>query len=178
MVANSVSTRDIIGFSLLKGLIYPVPDPRFPFLGVHLTRMINGGVEAGPNAVLAMAREGYKATDISLKDCWEYASYKGFWAMSRRYWRIGMYEAYRSLNKTAFLRDLQRLMPCLEEQDLVPGGSGIRAQAVDKDGCLLDDFAIVQQTRMIHVINAPSPAATASLAIGKELVKVSKSYQK
>jgi L-2-hydroxyglutarate oxidase len=158
---------------LLNGLIYPVPDPHFPFLGVHLTRMINGGVEAGPNAVLALAREGYKASDISMNDCLEYVSYKGFWKMAFRYWKIGAYEVYRSLSKKAFLKDLQRLMPCLEEKDLVMGGSGVRAQAVNRRGMLLDDFSITPQDRMIHVINAPSPAATASFAVGEDIQKLS-----
>lgn len=153
--------------SLVKGLIYPVPDSRFPFLGVHLTSMIDGGVEAGPNAVLAFSREGYKFTDVNLRDCLETFSYSGFWKMAFRYWRVGLYEAYRSFSKKAFLKDLQRLLPDLEEEDLLAGGSGVRAQAIRGDGALIDDFSIVKSKGMIHVLNAPSPAATSSLSIGE-----------
>ncbi len=156
---------------LVKGLIYPVPDPKFPFLGVHLTRMINGGVEAGPNAVLALAREGYKKGDFSPKDCLNYLRYSGFWKMAFRYWKVGMYELYRSWSKTAFLNDLQQLIPEIEEKDLLPGGSGVRAQVVTKEGKMLDDFAIVTEHRSVHVLNAPSPAATASFSIGRTIAE-------
>lgn len=154
---------------LVKGLIYPVPDPRFPFLGVHLTRMINGGVEAGPNAVLALSREGYKKSAISLRDCTRLCGYAGMWRMALRYWRMGAYEVYRSFVKRAFLKDVQRLMPCIQHEDLIPGNAGVRAQMVAPDGKLVDDFLIEQRGRMIHVLNAPSPAATASLSIGQTI---------
>jgi L-2-hydroxyglutarate oxidase LhgO len=164
---------DIVGekANLVKGLIYPVADPRFPFLGVHLTRMINGGVEAGPNAVLATAREGYRRRDFDLKDCADFLSYKGFWKMGLKYWKAGVYEIARSLSKKMFLKDIQRLVPAIEEKDLKPGGRGIRAQVVTQEGKLLDDFSIVEEKNMIHVLNAPSPAATASFSIGREIAK-------
>lgn len=155
--------------SLIKGLIYPVPDPRFPFLGVHFTRSIHGYVEAGPNAVLALAREGYRKTDLNLRDLWETLSFSGFRSVARRYWRMGLDEQYRSLSKRAFTRALQRLMPAITEDDLQPGGAGVRAQAVAADGTLLDDFVIRQTRNAIHVLNAPSPGATASLAIGENI---------
>ncbi len=156
---------------LVKGLIYPVPDPRFPFLGVHLTRMIDGKVEAGPNAVLAFAREGYRKTDVNLKDCWDLLSYPGFWKMAGKYWKAGLYEVARSLSKKLFLRDLQKLVPAIEEKDLVPGNRGIRAQMVTRDGKLVDDFAILEEKGMVHVFNAPSPAATASFSIGRQVAE-------
>jgi L-2-hydroxyglutarate oxidase len=152
--------------SVVRGLIYPVPDPEFPFLGVHFTKRIQGDVEAGPNAVLAFAREGYRRTNISPMEMLATVAYAGFWAMAGKYWRTGLYEVYRSLSKRAFLRALQRLVPALEEGDLEPGGSGVRAQAVAPDGSLIDDFKITETPHAIHVLNAPSPAATASLAIG------------
>jgi L-2-hydroxyglutarate oxidase len=152
---------------LVRGLIYPVPDPEFPFLGVHFTKRIHGGIEAGPNAVLALAREGYRKRDMNLADTLRMLSYGGFWRMARRYWRTGFYEYYRSLNRGAFLRALQRLVPDLQEDHMAPGGTGVRAQAVRRDGSLVDDFAIVEVANAIHVLNAPSPAATASLAIGR-----------
>jgi L-2-hydroxyglutarate oxidase len=152
---------------LVKGLIYPVPDPRFPFLGVHLTRMIDGKVEAGPNAILAMAREGYKKTDINFRDCLDTFTYPGFWKMALKYWQAGLYEMARSFSKKLFLRDLQQLVPSIEERDLSPGGAGIRAQVVTREGKLVDDFSILEEKRMVHVLNAPSPAATASFAIGR-----------
>ena len=152
--------------SLVRNLIYPVPDARFPFLGVHFTRMVKGGVEAGPNAVLALRRHGYRRGSISPTDALELARYSGMWRMARRYWRTGMMEMYRSYSKAAFVRSLQRLVPELRAGDLVPAGAGVRAQAVEPDGQLVDDFRIVDAERMIHVLNAPSPAATASLAIG------------
>lgn len=152
---------------LVKNLIYPVPDPRFPFLGVHFTRMIAGGVEAGPNAVFALEREGYKKTDFSLKDNFEILFYKGAWKMAVKHWRMGLGEIYRSLNKRAFTRALQRLLPGIEKEDLVKGGAGVRAQALEPDGSLVDDFRIKEAQNMVHVLNAPSPAATASINIGK-----------
>lgn len=157
---------------LVKGLVYPVPDPEFPFLGVHLTRMIDGKVEAGPNAVLAFAREGYRKRDVNLRDCWHVASYAGFWKMAAKYWKAGFYEMARSFSKKLFLRDLQKLVPALEEGDLIPGGAGIRAQVVTREGKLLDDFSILEAKNMIHVLNAPSPAATASFSIGRQIAQL------
>jgi len=156
--------------ALIRGLIYPVPDPRFPFLGVHFTRSIHGYVEAGPNAVLAFAREGYRKTDFNPRDLWETLSFSGFRSVARRYWRMGLEEQYRSLSKRAFTRALQRLVPAIGIDDLQPGGAGVRAQAVAADGALLDDFVIRQTGNTIHVLNAPSPGATASLAIGENIV--------
>jgi L-2-hydroxyglutarate oxidase len=155
--------------SLVRNLIYPVPDPRFPFLGVHFTRKIGGGVEAGPNAVLAFKREGYRKTDASIRDIAELVGYGGFWRMSRRHWKMGMAEYWRSFNKRAFVAALQRLIPALQFDDVQDGGSGVRAQAVDANGGLLDDFHVVRAPQMIHVLNAPSPAATSSLRIGREI---------
>jgi L-2-hydroxyglutarate oxidase LhgO len=157
--------------SLVRGLVYPVPDPQFPFLGVHLTPMINGEVEAGPNAVLALAREGYRKTDVNSRDLLEVLRYPGFWWMGLKYWKAGFYEMYRSLNRKAFLRDLQKLVPAIEERDLLPGGAGIRAQAVTPEGKMVDDFSIVRKGRAVHVINAPSPAATASFALGRAIAR-------
>ena len=154
---------------LVKNLIYPVPDPQFPFLGVHFTRMIKGGVEAGPNAVLAFKREGYSHKDFSATDILEMASYSGFWKMAGKYYKMGIGEFYRSLSKTAFVKALQKLVPEVECDDLVKGGAGVRAQAVDPNGNLVDDFRIVGAEKMIHVLNAPSPAATASISIGKTI---------
>uniref|UniRef100_A0A832DGY3 L-2-hydroxyglutarate oxidase n=1 Tax=Ignavibacterium album TaxID=591197 RepID=A0A832DGY3_9BACT len=151
---------------LVKNLIYPVPDPQFPFLGVHFTRMIHGGVEAGPNAVLAFKRTGYKKTDIDLSQIAEMIFYSGFWKMAKKYYKMGFEEFRRSFSKKLFVKSLQKLIPDLTEDDIVPGGSGVRAQALDLDGKLLDDFRIIQTDKMIHVLNAPSPAATASLSIG------------
>jgi L-2-hydroxyglutarate oxidase len=155
---------------LVKGLIYPVPDPRFPFLGVHFTCRMGGGVEAGPNAVLALKREGYSKRSFNLKDVAEYVTYPGFWKMASRHWQTAVGEYYRSWNKRAFVHALQRLLPELKEADLVPGGSGVRAQALDLHGKLVDDFHIRFTEGMVHVGNVPSPAATASLAIGKYIV--------
>ena len=155
---------------LVKNPIYPVPDPRFPFLGVHFTRHIDGSVEAGPNAVLAFRREGYTDSDVDLTEAVEMLRYRGFWKMARKYWKMGMAEQYRAWIKPAFTRALQQMVPELTEDDLVPGGSGVRAQAVDRNGNLLDDFCFVHSRRMIHVCNVPSPAATASLEIGREVV--------
>lgn len=151
---------------LVKHLIYPVPDPNFPFLGVHFTRMINGGVEAGPNAVLAFAREGYTKSDVNLAEIFESITYPGFIKVAIKYWQAGLGEMYRSFSKKAFTKALQRLIPELNEEDLVTGGAGVRAQACDRSGGLLDDFKIIEEKGAINVINAPSPAATSSLSIG------------
>ena len=156
---------------LVRGLIYPVPDPRFPFLGVHLTRTAHNEVEAGPNAVMAWAREGYTMTRFSAGDMAETLAYRGFWQMARRYWRTGLYEVWRSLHKGTFVRALQRLVPELRSEDVTRGGAGVRAQAIDTEGLLVDDFRIVEAPGAIHVINAPSPAATASLAIGRHIAE-------
>lgn len=157
---------------VVRGLIYPVPDPTFPFLGVHFTRRIGGEVEAGPNAVLALAREGYSWTAVRPAEFLGTVAYRGFWAMGARYWRTGLYEMYRSWSKRAFLRALQRLVPDLHESDMGPGGAGVRAQAVAPDGSMVDDFRIVESPQAVHVLNAPSPAATASLAIGRHIASV------
>jgi L-2-hydroxyglutarate oxidase len=157
---------------LVKNLIYPVPDPRFPFLGVHFTRMIHGGVEAGPNAVLAFKREGYRWEDVSAKDTLTMLSYPGFWKMVAKYWKTGLGEMYRSLSREAFVKALQKLVPELRMQDVHPAGSGVRAQAVAPDGALVDDFRIVEIERMVHVLNAPSPGATASISIGKAIAEM------
>lgn len=158
--------------SLVRNLIYPVPDPRFPFLGVHFTRMVHGGIECGPNAVLAFRREGYTRSSFSWRDAGEMAGYSGFWRMARKYWKTGMGEFHRSFSKPAFVRALQRLLPALQEEDLVPGGAGVRAQAVTPEGALVDDFRIEKSARMIHVLNAPSPAATSSLSIGDTIASI------
>lgn len=152
---------------LCRNLIYPVPDPAFPFLGVHFTRRIGGGVECGPNAVLALAREGYAKGTVNARDLWETLSYGGFLRLARKHWRTGAGEIWRSLSKQAFARALRRLLPEVEEQDLTPAPAGIRAQAVAPDGAMVDDFLIVEDERAVHVNNAPSPAATASLEIGR-----------
>ena len=152
---------------LVRNLIYPVPDPEFPFLGVHFTRMIDGSIEAGPNAVLAYAREGYRKTDINLKELTGSLTWPGFRKIASKYWRTGLGEIRRSYSKTAFTKALQRLLPEIEATDLKPGGAGVRAQACDKQGNLLDDFMILENETAINVCNAPSPAATSSLAIGK-----------
>jgi L-2-hydroxyglutarate oxidase LhgO len=154
---------------LVRGLIYPVPDPEFPFLGVHFTRTVHGDVEAGPNAVLAFAREGYRFGRVVPAELAGTLAYGGFWAMARKYWRTGAYEVYRSLSKDAFVQALQRLVPGLRAEDVSPGGAGVRAQAVSPDGSLVDDFRIVEGPGAVHVVNAPSPAATASLAIGRHI---------
>jgi len=156
--------------SLVRALIYPVPDPRFPFLGVHFTRRISGKVDAGPNAVLALAREGYRHSDISVRDLASSVTFPGFWRMARKHWRSGLDEWHRSLSKNAFVRALQRLLPDVTEKDLVSGGSGVRAQALMPDGALVDDFLFVPSGKVLHVLNVPSPAATASIAIGKAIV--------
>ncbi len=155
---------------LCRNLIYPVPDPSFPFLGVHFTRLIHGGIECGPNAVLAFAREGYRKRDISLADLAETLTYPGFLRLAAKYWRTGMGEMWRSVSKRAFVRALQRLVPAISEDDLVPAPSGVRAQAVARDGSMIDDFLILESERVVNVCNAPSPAATASLNIGRLIV--------
>jgi L-2-hydroxyglutarate oxidase LhgO len=155
---------------LVKALIYPVPDPRFPFLGVHFTRRVNGSVEAGPNALLAFRREGYTGTTPDLSEAMQMLLFPGFRKMAWKYWRMGLAEQFRSWIKIAFVKSLQKMVPELQESDLAPGGSGVRAQAVDSNGNLVDDFHFVHSKGMIHVCNVPSPAATASLEIGKEIV--------
>ncbi len=154
---------------LVKNLIYPVPDPNFPFLGVHFTRMINGGIEAGPNAVLAYKREGYSKSNISMSDLAGTFGWKGFRKVASKYWKTGLGEFYRSYSKSAFTKALQELLPDIQKEDLEPGGSGVRAQACDKDGGLIDDFLILETDKVINVGNAPSPAATSSLAIGEHV---------
>ena len=151
---------------LVNNLIYPVPDPRFPFLGVHFTRMIKGGVEAGPNAVLAFKREGYSKKDFSFRDVAQLLLYSGFWKMAAKYYQMGFEEYYRSFSKKAFVKALQKLIPEIQEDDIEPGGAGVRAQALAPDGKPIDDFRIVETDKMVHVLNAPSPAATASISIG------------
>ncbi len=154
---------------LVNNLIYPVPDPEFPFLGVHFTRMIDGAREAGPNAVLAFKREGYSKTSFSLKDTLETFTFPGFLHLAGKYMKMGLGEFYRSYNKQAFVRALQKLIPEISARDIVPGGAGIRAQALETSGALVDDFRIVEAEHMIHVLNAPSPAATASISIGEKI---------
>lgn len=155
---------------LVKNLIYPVPNPQFPFLGVHFTRMIDGRVEAGPNAVLGFRREGYRKTDFNFHDFFEVMGYRGFWRLAAKYWRNGMGEIVRSMSKMAFVRSLQRLVPEIQSADLVPALAGVRAQALRPDGTLVDDFYFISGKRSLHVCNAPSPAATASLEIGRLIV--------
>ncbi len=163
---------------LVKGLIYPVPDPELPFLGVHFTRTIHGNVEAGPNAVLAMAREGYTKTTFNPRESAWTLSYPGFWTMARKYWKTGAHEIYRSARKPVFTKALQRLVPSLRESDLTTGGAGVRAQAVDSKGKLIDDFRIVEGQNSIHVLNAPSPGATSSLSISRGIVTMAeKSFE-
>jgi (S)-2-hydroxyglutarate dehydrogenase len=156
---------------LCRNLIYPVPDPNFPFLGVHFTRLIHGGIECGPNAVLAFAREGYRKIDFSLSDTIETLTFPGFLRLAKKYWRTGLGEMWRSISKRAFVRALQRLAPEIREEHLEPAGSGVRAQAVARDGTMVDDFLIFENERVINVCNAPSPAATASLNIGRTIVE-------
>ena len=154
---------------IVRGLIYPVPDPEFPFLGVHLTRTVHGEVEAGPNAVLAFAREGYTFGRVSPGELAGTLTYSGFWNMARKYWRMGSYEMYRSLSKGAFVQALRRLVPALRSEDVTRGGAGVRAQAVNPDGTMVDDFRIIAEADAVHVLNAPSPGATASIAIGRHI---------
>lgn len=153
--------------SLVKNLIYPVPDPNFPFLGVHFTRMMKGGVEAGPNAVLAFRREGYKKSDINLAELAESLAWPGFQKVALKYWKTGLGEMHRSFSKAAFTKALQKLLPSIQASDLEDGGAGVRAQACDRTGGLVDDFMILEDKRVINVCNAPSPAATSSLSIGE-----------
>lgn len=157
---------------LVKNLIYPVPNPNFPFLGVHFTRMINGGVEAGPNAVLAFAREGYTNKTVNWKELFETLGHSGFQKVALKYWKDGMYEMYRSYSKTAFTKALQRLIPEIQKDDLEVGNAGVRAQACDSKGNLSDDFLIFEAKNVINVCNAPSPAATSSLAIGESIASM------
>lgn len=156
---------------LVKTLIYPVPDPNFPFLGVHFTTMVGGGVECGPNAVLAFKREGYKKSDINLSELGETLAWPGFRKIVSKYWRTGLGEIHRSYSKAAFTKALQKLMPEIREEDLIPGGAGVRAQACDRTGGLLDDFLILEDKQVINVCNAPSPAATSSLSIGSTVAE-------
>jgi len=154
---------------LVRNLVYPVPDPELPFLGVHFTRRIDGRVEAGPNAVLALKREGYGRLSFSPRDAVQTLAYPGFWRLARRFWRTGIAEVARSFSKRLFVRALQELVPSVTGADLRWGGCGVRAQAVDRTGRLLDDFHIVEGETGVHVVNAPSPAATASLSIGRQI---------
>lgn len=158
------------GSHLVKGLIYPVPDPDLPFLGVHFTRRISGGVEAGPNAVLAFKREGYQKTSFRALDVLDFATFPGFWKMAASHWRTSIDEVHRSWSKALFVKSLQKLVPSLTADDLVPGGTGVRAQAISRSGSLLDDFHFVHSDGILHVCNVPSPAATASLAIARHIV--------
>lgn len=156
---------------LINHLVYPVPDPAFPFLGVHFTRMIKGGIEAGPNAVLAFKREGYSKWDVGPAELAETLTYPGFQKLAAKYWRTGIGELHRSYNKSAFVNALKKLLPEIESRDMVPGGAGVRAQALRKDGSLVDDYLFKETKDMVHVINAPSPAATSSLSIGKTVAE-------
>lgn len=158
--------------NLIKNLIYPVPDPNFPFLGVHFTRMIGGGVEAGPNAVFAFKREGYHKSDFDFNETMESLAWPGFRKVAVKYWKTGVGEFYRSFSKTAFTKALQKLVPIIQEDDLIPAEAGVRAQACDKFGGLLDDFKIIEESNAIHILNAPSPAATSSLSIGKTIANM------
>lgn len=154
---------------LVRNLIYPVPNPAFPFLGVHFTRAVDGTVEAGPNAVLSLKREGYKKTDINFRDFIDVMGYAGFWKLASKYWKYGAGEVARSFSKPSFVKSLQKLIPEISSNDLVPAQSGVRAQALRSDGTLVDDFYLLPSTRALHVCNAPSPAATASLGIGEHI---------
>ena len=156
---------------LVRHLIYPVPDPQFPFLGVHFTRLIHGGTEAGPNAVLAFAREGYRKTDVNLFDLWDAVSYPGLWRFVARYPRMTALELWQSFSRRRFCQALQKLVPNIRVTDIEPGGAGVRAQAMSREGDLIQDFCLIQRPAALHVLNAPSPAATASLAIGEEIVR-------
>jgi len=158
--------------SLVRALIYPVPDPRFPFLGVHFTRRVHGNVDAGPNAIFAFKREGYRSGDFSLRDTLESLAFPGFWRVAAKHWRMGKDEARRSVSKGSFVAGLQRLVPEVQAEDLVPGGSGVRAQAIHRSGALVDDFQFSQSDRMLHLYNVPSPAATASIAVGRAVVEM------
>jgi (S)-2-hydroxyglutarate dehydrogenase len=164
------------GMHKVKNLIYPVPNPQFPFLGVHFTRMIHGGVECGPNAVFTFKREGYGKLDFNLKDTAEALSFGGTWKFLSKHWRFGLDEYRRAFSKALFLNRLQKLIPDLEMDDLIPGRSGVRAMALDPDGNMVDDFRIVNGNRSIHVLNAPSPAATAGLAIGNAIAEMAEKH--
>ena len=156
---------------LVRHLIYPVPDPQFPFLGVHFTRLIHGGTEAGPNAVLAFAREGYRKTDVNVRDLLDAVTYSGLWRFVAKYPRMTALELWQSLSKRRFCKALQKLVPSIRVTDIEPGGAGVRAQAMAREGNLIQDFCLIQRPAALHVLNAPSPAATASLAIGEEIVR-------
>lgn len=158
--------------NLVKHLIYPVPDPNFPFLGVHFTRMIDGSVEAGPNAVMAFKREGYKMSDVDIEEFFESLTWPGFQKVMLKYYKTGLGEFYRSFSKAAFTKALQRLIPAVQEDDLIPAEAGVRAQACDKFGGLIDDFKIISSSGAIHILNAPSPAATSSLSIGNTIARM------
>ena len=155
----------------MKHLIYPVPDPKFPFLGVHFTRLVHGGIEAGPNAVLAFAREGYKWTNVNLRDLTESLTYPGLWRFMAKYPSMCGFEIRRSLSKALFTKSLQKLVPEIRAEDLETGGAGVRAQAMLPEGKLIEDFHFEEAPNVLHVINAPSPAATASLAIGQKIAE-------
>ncbi len=156
---------------LVRNLVYPVPDPSFPFLGVHFTRMIGGAVHAGPNAVLSLSREGYTKWDVRVPDVVDVLAYSGFWTLAARHWRSGLEEMVRSFSKPAFVESLQRLVPEIRAEDLIPSAAGVRAQALWPDGSLADDFVIQPGPRSLHVLNAPSPAATASIEIGRSIAR-------
>ena len=153
----------------VKGLIYPLPNPAFPFLGVHFTRMAAGGIECGPNAVFAFKREGYGKLSLQPADLLQTLGYPGFWRLAGRHWRMGLDEMHRSFSKKAFLRELNKLIPALTLNDIQPAPSGVRAMALDRQGNIVDDFSLVVENNQIHVLNAPSPAATAGLALGDEI---------
>jgi L-2-hydroxyglutarate oxidase LhgO len=157
---------------LVRNLIYPVPDPQFPFLGVHFTRLIHGGIEAGPNAVLAFAREGYRKTEIKVADLWDALTFSGLWRFLLKHKRMGWEELRRSFSRRLFCESLQRLVPEIRAEDLSPGGAGVRAQAMSPDGNLVQDFCLLRRPQALHVLNAPSPGATASLAIGEEIANL------
>jgi L-2-hydroxyglutarate oxidase len=159
---------------LVRGLIYPVPDPRFPFLGVHLTKMVDGGVHAGPNAVLALAREGYNWRTLSARDLWDTLSYPGFWRLAKDNAGYGVMEMRRSFSRTLFAAALARLVPEITQDDLEPSAAGVRAQAMRADGTLVDDFLVLRRGRGVHVLNAPSPAATSALEIGRHVAAVAR----
>ena len=161
---------------MVRGLIYPVPDPAFPFLGVHFTRKISGEVECGPNAVLALKREGYNKLSFSLRDTWDTLSYPGFWKLAMKYSKIGFGEMRRSYSKRAFVKGLQKLIPSIESEHIVPAGAGVRANAMNGAGKVLDDFYILKQPRQVHILNAPSPAATAALSLGDEIVRIAEDF--
>lgn len=166
------------GMTKVRNLIYPVPDPQFPFLGVHFTRMIHGGVECGPNAVFTFKREGYKKTDFNFTDAFQALTYQGTWKLFFKHWRFGLEEYRRAFSKKLFLERLQRLIPSLQMDEITPGRSGVRAMALDKDGNMIDDFKIEYHERALHVLNAPSPAATACLAIGTAIKEMAEKHFK